>query len=193
MSEAQPVALLGGEDLYRNRIMVLLRYLVAAPHYLWWGVFRLFVVIAIPINWVVTVALGRQPVIFYEFLSGYIRYRADLVAYLTLLADPYPGFAAARSYPVEAWVPPSQPGTRVSTFLRPLLILPAIVAVQLAQWVLVGLTVVAIVACIVLGLMPAGLQRLGLSLLRFISETSGYGYLITSSYPSLTPREGDPF
>lgn len=193
MSEAQPVTILGGDDLYRNRLLVLLRYILAVPHYIWWGVFRLFIVFAIPINWVFTVALGRQPAILYEFLAGYIRYRNDLVAYLTLLADPYPGFAAVRSYPVEAWVPPSQPGTRLSTLFRPLLILPAVIAVHLAQWVLVGLTVIAVVASFVLGLMPARLQWLGLSLLRFIGETSGYGYLITSSYPSLTPRPGAPF
>ena len=77
--------------------------------------------------------------------------------------------------------------------LRPILILPAVIAIQLAQWVLLGVTVLAFFACIVLGLMPARLQWLGLSLLRFISETSGYGYLITSSYPSLTPRAGARF
>ena len=128
------VFILGGEDLDRGRLMVPLRYILAVPHYIWLGIFRLFLLIALPFNWIFTVINGRQPAIFYEFTSGYIRYRSDVLSYLTLLADPYPGFAAIRSYPVETWVPPFQQASRLSLFFRPLLVLPALLLVALIEW-----------------------------------------------------------
>lgn len=185
---SEAVLLNGGEDLYRGRLMVPLRYLAAIPHYIWWGIFRLFILFAIPLNWLISLILGRQPMIFYEFLSGYIRYRTQLLAYLTLLADPYPGFAAVRPYPVEADVPPSQPTGRLSIALRPITILPAYIIVQLLQWGLVFFTLFAFVVCLVLGRMPPRVQLLGLSVVQFMNETSGYGFIITSRYPGFGTR-----
>ncbi len=187
------VFVLDGEDLVRGRIMVPLRYIVAIPHYIWLGIFRLFVLIALPLNWLLTVIMGRQPTMLYEFLSGYIRYRSDVLSYLTLLADPYPGFAAMRSYPVETWVPSSQPASRVSYLFRPILVLPAAIVVHLAEFVLIALTIVGFFASIILGRMPYALQRLGLMILRLIGETSGYAFLIQRKYPSIAPRSGERF
>ena len=186
------VFILGGEDLDRGRLMVPLRYILAVPHYIWLGIFRLFLLIALPFNWIFTVINGRQPAIFYEFTSGYIRYRSDVLSYLTLLADPYPGFAAIRSYPVETWVPPFQQASRLSLFFRPLLVLPALLLVALIEWGLVVATIVGFVACLVLGRMPMRLQWFGLTALRVIGETSGYGYLIQRKYPVIPSGQDKP-
>ena len=173
--------------------MVLLRYVAAVPHYIWLGLFRLFLLISLPFNWLFTVIKGRQPAIFCEFTSGYIRYRSDVLSYLTQLADPYPGFAAVRSYPVETWVPSFQDASRLSLALRPLLVIPALIVVHLAEWLLVGLTIVNFLVGLVLGRVPRATQRLGLWALRLIGETSGYAYLIQAKYPSIMPREGERF
>lgn len=187
------VFVLGGDDLERRRLMVPLRYIAAIPHYIWLGLFRLFLLIALPFNWLFTVIGGRQPALFYEFTSGYIRYRSDVLSYMTQLTDPYPGFAAVRSYPVETWVPQFQEASRLSLGFRPLLVLPALLVVHLAEWLLVGVAIVGLVTGLVLGRVPAGVQRLGLWGLRLIGETSGYGYLIQAKYPSIAPREGERF
>ena len=173
--------------------MTLLRYIVAIPHYIWLGLFRLFLLISLPFNWIFTVVKGRQPMLFYEFTSGYIRYRSDFVSYLTVMADPYPGFAAVRSYPVETWVPSHQEASRVSLALRPLLVIPALIVVHLAEWLLVGVAIVNFVVGLVLGRVPYATQRLGLWALRLMGETSGYGYLIQAKYPSIMPRQGERF
>ena len=184
-SDGTRVTVLGGEDLDRRRLMVPLRYLLAVPHYIWLGVFRFFLLLALPFNWLFTVIQGRQPAIFYELTSGYIRYRSDVLSYVTLLADPYPGFAAVRSYPVETWVPESQPASRISLFFRPLLVLPALLLVVLMEWGLFVSTIAGFVSSLITGRMPVMLQGFGLSALRVIGETSGYAYLIQSSYPVL--------
>jgi len=170
--------------------MVPLRYVIAIPHYIWWAVFRLFVTIVAPINWILTVILGRPPDVLQEFLGGYIKYRTQLVAYLTLMADGYPGFAAVLRYPVEATVPEAPEWNRLLALFRPIILIPAYIGVVLVTWVLIGFTVIAIVASLILGMMPIRLQFLGLTLLRFVNETAAYSFMLTSTYPSLTPRNG---
>ena len=48
----------------------------------------------------------------HRFLAAYVRYAAHLVAYLTLAADPYPGFTGRPgSYPIDVEIDPS-PGAQ---------------------------------------------------------------------------------
>ena len=64
-----PVRLLVSDDLDRSRLTVLLRLLLAIPHYIW---LFLWTAIALPaafVNWVGTLLLGRSPAHLHRFIA----------------------------------------------------------------------------------------------------------------------------
>src|SRR5882724_83277 len=87
-----PVRLSSTDDLVRSRLTVFFRLLLAIPHILWlflWASVVFFVAIA---NWLATL-LGRQsPDSLHEFLSRFARQELHVTAYISLTADPFPGF-----------------------------------------------------------------------------------------------------
>ena len=63
----------------------------------------------------------------HRFLRAYVRYAAHVVAYLTLAADPYPGFTGRPgSYPIDVEIDPPGRQNRWVTGFRLFLALPAI-------------------------------------------------------------------
>ena len=79
-------------DLERSRLTVGFRLMLAIPHFIWVaGWFSLATLVAIA-NWIATLIAGTPSPMLHRFLSAYVRYVAHVVAYLTLAADPYPGF-----------------------------------------------------------------------------------------------------
>ena len=77
-------------------------------------------------NWIATLISGTPSPMFHEFLTAYVRYVAHLVAYLTLAADPYPGFTGRPGLPDRRRDRPAGPQNRWVTGFRLLLALPAI-------------------------------------------------------------------
>ena len=131
-----PVRLVVTDDLRRNRLTVFFRLLLAIPHYVWmWAWSLLAIYVALPISWLVTLILGRTPEALHRFLAAHTRYRAHLTAYLTLLADPYPGFLGSPGYPVDVEIAPPQPQNRLITLFRLILAIPVLIV----TWVLLTL------------------------------------------------------
>src|SRR5215212_8189548 len=63
----------------------------------------------------------------HRFLAAYVRYAAHVAAYLTLAANPYPGFTGRPgSYPIEVDVPEPGRQNRWVTGFRLVLAFPAI-------------------------------------------------------------------
>ena len=183
---AHPIRLVVGDDLKRSRLTVFFRPLLAIPHAIWVSLWRAAVYVVAFINWWLVLFAGRMPEDLHGFVGRYVRYHAHLSAYLTFLANPYPGFFGREgSYPVELVIEPARPQRRAITFFRPILGIPAFVLSYVFTIVTFVVAVLGWFVCLVLGRMPKGMCDLLAYCRRYRSQTDAYIYLLTDHYPSL--------
>lgn len=125
MSE-HPIRLTVTDDRARMRLAVFFRFILVLPHFVvlffWW----LAVIVVAIVNWFATLFTGRSPDALHGFLARFVRYATHVTAYICLLADEYPLFSGRAGYPVDLEIDPPAPQSRWSTFLRPLLAIPAL-------------------------------------------------------------------
>src|SRR3954452_15863731 len=106
MHNPHPVRLVVEDDSRRSRLTVFFRLLLAIPHFVWFFLWTVWVAITGFVNWLISIFTGRPPRWFHRLMCGYVRYQAHLAAYVSLVADPYPGFMGeAGSYPGDVQPP----------------------------------------------------------------------------------------
>jgi Domain of unknown function (DUF4389) len=181
------------DDLRRSRVTVFFRFLLFLPHLVWlllWSITVFFVVIA---SWVVALVIGRVPAGFHRFDSAFLRYYAHVVAYLFLVANPFPGFTGAPGvYPVDLEIDPPQPQRRWKTLLRLFLAIPAFIVSSGLGSALVLVGIFGWFVGLVRGRMPEGLRNLGAFAIRYAAQAYAYLYLLTDRYPYSGPWEWAP-
>jgi Domain of unknown function (DUF4389) len=187
---SKPVGLRVAGDLRRSRLTVFFRLLLTIPHFVWLALWGVAVFVTLIVGWFATLITGRLPEALHRFIAAYVRYVTHVYAFLTLVANPFPGFAGtAESYPVDVEIAPPAPQNRWKTLFRLLLAIPAHIV---ASVLTVPLELVAIFGWfvgLVLGRMPAGLRNLGAYVLRYQAQTYAYSFLLTDSYPFSGPSE----
>ncbi|MGH3092567.1 MAG: DUF4389 domain-containing protein, partial [Gaiellaceae bacterium] len=126
--ERHPIRVVVEDDLERSRLTVLFRLLLAIPHLIWLLLWSIGALVAAIVNWFATLALGRSPDSLHGFLAAYVRYATHVYAYLSLAANPFPGFTGeAGSYPVDVEIEPPAPQNRWKTGFRIVLVIPALI------------------------------------------------------------------
>ena len=177
------------DDGARSRLTVFFRLLLAIPHFVWLTLWALVVVFVALVNWLVTIVRAQSPEPLHRFLAAYLRYQTHVFAYVTLVANPFPGFAgAAGSYPVDVDVGPPARHNRWSAGFRLFLALPAFLLSSAISGALYAAAFLGWFAALFTGRMPAGLRKLGLFALRYSAQAGGYGYLLlTDRYPYAGP------
>src|SRR4051794_35107330 len=114
-----PVRLLVNDDLRRSRLTVFFRYLLAVPHFVWLYAWTILAACAAIINWLALLITGKPIGALHRFLCAFLRYQTHVVAFLYLIANPFPGFVGAKgSYPVELVLPGPERQSRAKTFFR---------------------------------------------------------------------------
>ncbi len=211
--DPHPVRLLVDDDYERSRLTVFFRLLLAIPHFLWFFLWTLWIVITGFLNWLISIFTGRPLPWFHGMMCGYVRYQAHLGAYLSLVGNPYPGFMGeAGEYPIDVLLPEEPVAQRRWTiFLRLLLAVPAL----LVSGTLAGLSggnlgtsrgksttrgtgggalllvcaVLGWFASLVRGRMPKGLRDAGAYAIGYTAQSTAYLLLVTDRYPNADPTE----
>ena len=164
--------------------------------------------------WIVALFTARVPAGLHGFLSAYVRYVTHLGAYLTLAANPYPGFTGEPGYPVDVALPDEpSPQKRWTILVRLFLALPALVLAGVLGWsgsgggggaeasqdsgdarwtgTFVGVAAVCAFlgwfASLVRGRMPNGLRDLAAYGIGYGAQAYAYGLLLTDRYPNSDP------
>jgi Domain of unknown function (DUF4389) len=191
---AHPVHLVGeAHDLRRSRLTVFFRLPLFIPHYVWlylWGYAALLVAF---LNWFATLIMGRPPRPFHRFLGAYVRYQFHAYAFVTVAANPFPGFTGkAGSYPLDLALPAEpQRQSRWKTLVRVILVIPAwLVSIGLF-FALVVASICTWFVALVRGSAPWGLRNLMAYALRYFAQSNAYLYLLTDEYPHASPLEGE--
>lgn len=173
----------------RSRLTVFFRLLLALPHFIWlmlWGIAVLF---AAFVNWIAALIRGQSIDALHRFFAAYLRYQTHVIAFATLVANPFPGFVGAPgSYPVDVEVAPPERQNRWTIGFRLLLVIPAFLLSGALLGALYAAAFLGWFAALFTGHMPSGLRKLGLLALRYNAQANGYGYLLlTSRYPYAGP------
>jgi Domain of unknown function (DUF4389) len=177
------------DDGSRSRLTVFFRLLLAVPHFLWLALWGIAALVAAIVNWLVTLVTGRSPEALHRFLAAYVRYQTHVIAFVTLVANPFPGFIGKEgSYPVDLAVAGPERQNRWSVGFRIFLAIPAFLLASAVETAMYVAAFFGWFVALFTGRMPAGFRKLGLFALRYSAQTSAYGYgLLTDRYPYAGP------
>jgi len=211
MHPEHPVKLVVEDDLHRNRWTVVVRLILAIPHFIWIFLWTIATVVAVVVNWIATLVLGRPPDGLHRFMCSYIRYLTHVNAYVGLVANPYPGFVGEEGeYPIDVLLPGPAPQPRWKTFFRIFLAVPTLLlstalgggssfsyssGSSKRKWSGQGSGGALGGACAVLGWfasmvrgeMPKGLRDAGAYGVGYTAQMLAYVLLVTDRYPNADP------
>jgi Domain of unknown function (DUF4389) len=179
------------DDPRLSRVTVLFRLPLAIPHLVWLALWSVLAFVAVFLQWFVTLFRGRPAEPLHRFLSAWLRYAFHVSAFISLAANPFPGFTGALgTYPLELALPAPGRQNRWKTAFRLVLAIPAL----FVSTALGGLWIVAAILTWFVGLFlaraPRGLHNLLVYVLRYDSQLYAYLYLVTDAYPHASPLEG---
>ncbi len=110
-----------------------------------------------------------------------------VLAFLFLVANPFPGFAGAPGYPVDVAIAPAERQNRWVTLFRTFLAVPAFLLSSALTGALFVVGFLGWFASLATGRMPTGLRNLGAMSLRYQAQTHTYWLLINDRYPYSSP------
>jgi hypothetical protein len=184
---AHPITLEVDDDLRRSRLTVFFRLLLAIPHLVWLSLWGSVIWFTLIVAWFAALFTAFVPDALHRFHAAYVRYQAHVWAYLALIANPFPGFVGERGYGVDALTPPQERQNRWTVGFRLLLAIPAWLVLFGLFGLLFVIAVLGWFASLALGRMPLGMRNAGAYALRYMTQVSGYSYLLTDRYPFSGP------
>jgi Domain of unknown function (DUF4389) len=217
LPEPHPVRIQVDDALERSRLTVFFRLLFAIPHFLWlylWGIGVFFIAI---INWFATLIRGQTPDGLHRFMTSYVRYATHVLAYVSIAANPYPGFTGDPGYAVDVVFDPPARQSRWKVAFRIFLALPALLLAAVltgggggggggtttysgddtySTSTDAGFTVFGVLAltavlvwfyALARARAPEGIARLQWYALHYGAQTWAYVLLVTDRYPNSDP------
>jgi len=185
-ADHRPIGLIVTADLHRSRLTVFFRLLLAIPCFIWvalWGIVTEFALLA---AWLTALFTGRVPDGLHNFMAAWLRYATRVTAYVFLLANPFPMFTSAETYPVDVRIDAPEPQSRLTVFFRLLLAIPALLLTYVFRMVNQIVAFLGWFYCLFTGHMNQGMRDISAWLLRYETQTWAYVLLLTGRYPSLS-------
>ena len=187
-----PVRLILTDDGRRSRLTVLFRLLLALPHVVWLLLWTIAAFLAAIVNGLVALVRGRSAEPLHRFLAAYVRYAAHVTAFVTLVANPFPGFTGAPGYPVDIAIGEAERQNRWITLFRTFLVIPAFFVSGALFGALTLVGFFGWFASLATGRMPTGLRNLGAVAIRYHAQTNAYWFVVTDHYPYASPALQPP-
>lgn len=194
------------DDLVRSRATVFFRLLLAIPHFVWLALWSVVVSLVAFIAWLMALVGGRLPASVHDFFCRYIRYVAHVNAYVSLVAEPFPGFVGAPGYPVDVELPADPlPQNRWSIGFRLLLAVPSILlssaliglsfggsssrssGYSVNGGVLLTVGFLSWFSALARGRLPRGMRDAGVYAVEYQAQLDSYLLLLTDRYPDSDP------
>jgi hypothetical protein len=184
---AHPIRLSVDDDRRRSRLTTFFRLFLLVPHFVWFALWALLVLLASIGQWLFTLVTGRPAAPLFRFLSAWTRYQTHVFAFGFMIANPFPGFTGRPGYPVDLEIAPPERQKRLVTLFRLLLALPAYVVSSALAWLLYAAAFGGWFAALLVGRMPLGLRNAGAHALRYSAQVNAYATLLTDRYPFSGP------
>lgn len=167
------------------RLTVLFRAILVIPQLIVLAALGIAAEFVAFIGWFAALFTGRLPDFAADFLVGYLRWDARVLAYHLLLAGEYPPYSLDDTgYPVRLAAAPGRLN-RLAVFFRVILAIPAGLLNALLSFG--AFTVVSFVTWLIVlinGTMPVALHQALSAVARYSLRYTGYVLLVTSQYPA---------
>jgi Domain of unknown function (DUF4389) len=164
---------------------VLVRLILAIPHFVTLIFLGIAAVVVAFLGWWGALFMGRLPDFAASYLTGYMRWNSRVLAYGMLLTDAYPPFSLddEPDYPVRI-ATTQERLNRAAVFFRFILLIPAnIVATVLVYGALTIVAFVAWIIVLITGKLPGSLHLAYTAVFRYLMRYYCYQYLLTPTYP----------
>jgi hypothetical protein len=169
----------------RNRGTVLVRLIIAIPHFVVAYVLNAVAQIVTIAHWFIQVFTGKRNQGIADFVTKVLAYQARVITYVALMYDEYPGFFDDQGKtPVQFAMPYVEgPVNRLTVGLRFIWIIPAAIIAAVIGIAIQVLTIICWFAILITGKMPRGMFDFLLRGHRFSAQVNAYGLLLTDTYP----------
>src|SRR6516165_12305140 len=125
--ELAPVLVAFAGSAPQSRLTVLIRLLMAIPHFVVLWALAIAAYVVVIIGWFGALFTGRLPSFAADYLAGFVRWQTRVFGYVILLTDVYPPFTLDDAdYPIRVAVRPGRLN-RLAVLFRFILLIPAMV------------------------------------------------------------------
>lgn len=168
-----------------SRLLPLVKWLLAIPHYIALWLLGIGALVVLIISFFAVLFTGTYPPSMFNYLVGLERWRARVSAYLLLQTDRYPPFSLDDdpSYPVRFEVDYPVRIARWRPLVHWLLAIPALIASAVIGFVASLGVIVAFFAILFTGRYPQGIFDLVTIGLRWYARVVIYSLWMTETYP----------
>lgn len=165
-----------------SRWLIFVKWLFAIPHFVVLSFFGMVVSIIVWIAWFIILFTKRYPESLYTPVLTYMRWTANVNAYVMLQRDEYPPFGEG-PYPVRLNLPYPAELSRWLIFIKWLLVIPAIIIYAFIGIALLIALFIAWWVILITGSMPRGLFEFITGVSRWGYRINAYTWLMTDKYP----------
>jgi hypothetical protein len=169
-----------------SRLTTFFRAILVIPHLIVVLVWGLVAEIAVLLAWFAILFTGRYPQGLFNVAASYLSYITRVNCYLFLLTDRFPPFSGGSpgdGYPVQVSVDRPERSSRLTTFFRIILAIPAYLVVYILQLLGRLLAFFAWFVILVIGRLPKGLFEVMELPMRYQTRVTAYLMLLTDVYP----------
>ena len=186
-----PVDLVGVFDESPNRLLWIIKFVLLIPHYIVLWLFSLPTIITVPASWLSVVIFGRNPEFLWFYHTGLLRWSWRVNFYGGWYGgdasntDQYPPFSldSREDYPADIVIEYPESSSRLTGFLRWLLVIPHWIVVSLLGTIRSVLILLAMLALLFTGRYPESLFDIIMGLNRWSYRVSAYSMLLVDDYP----------
>jgi len=190
-SSAYPVRFTFDPPEHVARWRPLVSWLLAIPHFVILYFVQILAEVCVFIGWFAILFTGKLPAGLARFPVMLIRYQTRVMTYSMFLQEEYPPFEFPSDgtdmgdYPRMRvdMEPELTDRNRVTTFFRPLLLIPHVVAIVFLGIAAAFVLLIAWFAVLITGRWPDGLRDFLLGYFRWATRLNGYALLLTDEYP----------
>ena len=168
----------------RSRLTTFFRLILAIPHVIVLAFYGIAAYVVTVIAWFAILFTGRYPRGLWNFVDGFLRYSARITAYVSLIADAFPPFGAGGSYTAELTIEYPERSSRLTTFFRVILAIPALILAQLLGYAGNVVGFIQWLVIVVTARCPDGLHDFQALVQRFRLRTFCYLALVIDRYPN---------
>jgi hypothetical protein len=169
-----------------SRLTTFFRLILVIPHLFVLAVWGFLVEFAVFFAWFAILFTGRYPRGVFNFAAGFLSYSTRVSCYVYLLTDRFPPFgggSAGDGYPVQVSVDYPERLSRLTTFFRLILAIPAYAVTYVLQLLGRLLAFFAWFVVVFTGRLPQSLFEVMEMPQRYQTRTTGYLMLLTDAYP----------
>lgn len=169
-----------------SRLSTFFRLILVIPHLIvvaLWGILIFFTTI---VAWFAVLFTGRFPQGLFGFTASFLSYSMRVNCYVYLLSDKFPPFGggtAGDGHPVQLSVDEAERLSRLTTFFRLFMAIPAILVLRILQLLAQLLAFFAWIIIVITGRLPQGLFEVMELPQRYQARCTGYLLLLVDAYP----------